>query len=117
MSKLLEKNGAEMCAALVSIAVPIKNFLEDDEFAKLFKEKTKEGVTNRAENMLDVYSSLAPVLFGDVHLKDTLAILAVIEGTTVSKLLKMNGTEMLKDALEAWQTQIAPFFSRLGLSA
>ena len=57
--KLLEMNGAEMAAALVSIAAPIKNFLQDGDFMDTFKERTKD----------------------------------------------------------AWQEQIAPFFTQLGLSA
>ena len=32
MAKLLEKNGAEMCAALVSVAGSVRSFLEDQEF-------------------------------------------------------------------------------------
>lgn len=113
MAKLLEKNGAEMCAALASIAVPIRHFIDDEEFMKLFKDRTKEGL---GAGTLAVYADIVPVLFGEKHRNDTLQILAVIEGTTVSKMLKMNGTELLEDALDAWKNQIAPFFTRLGLS-
>ena len=116
MAKLLEKDCAEMAAALVTIAVPIKNFLEDDEFMKLFKERTKDGVRNQTTDVLAVYSDLMPLLIGEKHLQDVLQILAVVEGTTVKQMLKKNGVEVLKDALLAWQTQIAPFFTQLGLS-
>lgn len=117
MAKLLEKNCAEMAAALVSISSPIKNFLDDEEFMEQFKERTKEGVKNRATDVLAVYSSLVPLLLGDKHLLDTLQILATIEGKDAKTMLSMNGVEVIKDALLAWQEQIAPFFTQLGLSA
>lgn len=116
MAKLLEKNGAEMCAALVSIATPIKHFLEDQEFEKAFKESTKKGVRNQLSGFLTIYSDLVPILFGEKHMKDTLSILAVVEGTTVKEMLKKNGVELLKDAMAAWQEQIQPFFIQLGLT-
>lgn len=116
MAKLLEKNAAEMAAALVSIATPVKNFLQDEEFMKVFKERTKDGVRNRTTDVLTVYADLVPLLIGEKHLPDVLQILAVVEGTDVKKMLKKNGVEVLQDALIAWQTQIAPFFTQLGLS-
>lgn len=115
--KLLEMNGAEMAAALVSLAAPIKNFLTDGDFMEAFKERTKDGVRNRATDILPVYADLVPMLLGEKHLPDTLQILATVEGKSVKDMLKMNGVEVIKDALLAWQEQIAPFFTQLGLSA
>lgn len=117
MAKLLEKNGAEMASALVALATPMKNFMNDAEFIRDFKECTKNGVRIKAHDILTIYTGLIPHLFGDKHLKDTLQILAIVEGTTVSKLLKMNGTELMADALKAWKEQIQPFFTQLGVSA
>ena len=117
MAKLLEKNGAEMCAALVSMARPIRNFIEDAEFMQTFKECTKKGVGSKMEGVLTVYADMMPLLFGDKHMKDTLAIIATVEGVSVSKMMKMNGTEMLADCLKAWNEQIKPFLTQLGLSA
>lgn len=116
-TKLLEKNGAEMANALVALATPIRNFMEDAAFVDAFKECTKNGVRNRATDILQIYTSLVPHLFGDKHLRDTLQILAIVEGTTVQKMLKMNGAELMSDALKAWSEQIKPFFMQLGLSA
>ena len=116
-NKLMDMNGAEMAAALVSISAPIKNFLQDDEFMAAFKERTKDGVRNRATDILPVYADLVPMLLGEKHLEDTIKILATVEGKTVKEMLKMNGVEVIKDALLAWQEQIAPFFTQLGLSA
>ena len=116
MAKLLEKNGAEMCAALVSIATPMKAFLEDEEFNETFKECTKKGIDNKLHGIAIIYADMVPLLFGDKHLKDTLAILAAVEGKTVKEMLKMNGVELMKDALNAWKEQIQPFFTQLGLS-
>ena len=116
MAKLLEKNAAEMAASLVNISAPIKHFLEDEEFMELFREKTAEGIKNKTKDVLTVYAALAPLLFGEKHLKDVLTILAEVEGTDVKDMIKMNGTELLADALIAWNDQIAPFFTRLGLS-
>lgn len=115
MAKLLEKNGAEMASALVALATPIRNYMEDTEFTEAFRACTVRGVTNKATDLLTVYTELVPHLFGDKHLKDTLQILAIVEGTTVQKMLKMNGTELMADALSAWKEQIKPFFMRLGL--
>lgn len=117
MAKLLEKNGAEMAAALVSIAAPLKRFMEDEEFEKAWKNATKKGVKTGMTDVLAIYAELVPLLLGDAHLKDTMAILAVIEGKEIKELLKMNGTELIEDALKAFNEQIKPFFMRLGLSA
>ena len=116
MAKLLEKNGAEMMAALVGIATPLKHLMDDPEFDKAFKEATKKGLKTKMTDILRIYADLTPHLFGDKHLNDTLAILAVIEGTSVKELLKMNGVDLLGDALKAFNEQIKPFFTRLGVS-
>lgn len=117
MAKLLEKNGAEMCAALVSISGCVRSFIEDEAFIQAFRECTKKGIQDKLGGILTIYADLVPHLFGDKHLKDTLQILATVEGTTVKQLLKMNGTDLLEDAMKAWKEQLQPFFSRLGLSA
>lgn len=117
MSKLLEKNGTEMASALVSMAIPLKNFIEDKEFMDEFYKCTRRGVRSKLEGILTIYSGLVPLLFGDKHLKDTLTIISVVEGTNVQNLLKMNGAEMIEDCMKAWSEQIKPFFSRLGLTA
>lgn len=116
MSKLLDKNGLEMANALVSLAKPIKNFLEDKEFLDAFEKCTRNGVVNKMHSIAQVYVDLIPILLGDKHVKDTLAIVAVVEGTSVKKLLDMNGTEMLADCVQAWREQIGPFFTQLGLT-
>ena len=116
MAKLLEKNGAEMCAALVSIAGSLKRFMDDDDFDKAWKNATKKGLQTGMTDILTIYADLAPLMFGDKHLKDTLAILATIEGKTVKELLAMNGTELLADAFKAFNEQLKPFFTQLGLS-
>ena len=117
MAKLLEKNGAEMCSALVSLAAPIKSFIEDTEFNETFKACTKKGMNSQLHGIAIIYADMVPLLFGDKHLKDTLAILSVIEGKSTKELLKMNGTELLRDAINAWKEQIQPFFTQLGVSA
>ena len=114
--KLLEKNGAEMCSALVSIASTLKRFMEDEEFDKAWKKATKNGIDNGVTNILEAYADLVPLLFGDEHLKDTMQILSVIEGKSVKELLAMNGTEMIADALAAFNEQLKPFFLQLGIS-
>lgn len=116
MAKLLDKSGAEMASALVSMATPIRNFIEDAEFMNTFRDCTKKGVKGKMEGVLTIYADLTPILFGDKHLKDTMSIISIVEGESVSKLLKMNGVEMLSDCLKAWNEQIKPFFTQLGLS-
>jgi len=116
MTKLLEKNGAEMCAALVSIAAPMKAFLDDKEFIDTFRACTKKGAKSQLQGMAIIYADMVPLLFGKKHIKDTMAILATVEGKTVKDMLEMNGVELMKDAMDAWKEQISPFFTQLGLS-
>lgn len=115
-NKLLEKSGAEMCAALVSIASSLRRFMDDEEFDKAWKKATKKGLDTGMTDILKIYADIAPLLFGDAHLHDTMQILATIEGKTVKELMDMNGTELLADALKAFNEQIKPFFTQLGLS-
>ncbi|MBO7624384.1 MAG: hypothetical protein J6S82_03650 [Bacteroidales bacterium] len=116
MAKLMEMSGAEMCAALVEIAAPIRRFMDDPEFDEAFKKATQKGVATRATDILQIYTDIVPQLFGKKHLKDTLAILAVIEGKTVKQMLEMNGADLMADAVNAFNEQLAPFFTRLGIS-
>lgn len=114
--KLLEKNGAEMMAALANIAIPLKHLMDDEEFDQAWKEATKKGLRMGMNDVLRIYADIAPLLLGDKHLKDTMAIISEIEGVSVKELLKMDGTEMLCDVLKAYKEQLQPFFIRLGLS-
>lgn len=116
MAKLIEKDGAEMCAALVNIAAPLKRFMEDEAFSNAFKEATKKGWKTGMTDILAIYTEIAPLLFGNDHLRDTLAILAEIEGTSVKELMAMNGTDLIADAIKAFTEQLKPFFIRLGIS-
>ena len=116
MAKLLEKNGAEMCAALVGIASTLKRFMDDEEFSEAWKKATKNGIDRGMTDVLEVYVDIIPFLFGEKHLKDTMSILSVIEGKSVKELLAMNGTELITDAVTAFKEQLTPFFQRLGIS-
>lgn len=116
MAKLLEKNGAEIAAMLVELATPLKRFMDDEEFSSAWKSATKKGVDLGMTDVLAVYVELVPLILGKKHLKDTVAILAAIEGKSASEMLKMNGTELIADALQAFNEQIKPFFTQLGLS-
>ena len=115
MAKLLEKNGAEMCAGLVSIAATIKRFMEDQEFDEAWKKATKKGVEKDMTDVLEIYVDLTPLLF-EKHLQDTMQILSVIEGKPIQELLEMNGTELITDAMKAFNEQLKPFFTQLGIS-
>ena len=110
MAKLLEKNATEMASALIAIAGPLQNFMDDPEFMKAFASCKKSET-------IKIYTVIVPHLLGKKHFKDTLKILSIVEGVSVDKLLKMNGTELIADAFEAWNEQIKPFFTQLGLSA
>ena len=116
MAKLLEKNGAEMCAGLVSIASSLKRFMEDEAFDKAWKKATKKGVQLGVTDVLKVYVDLVPMVFGEEHINDAMAILSVIEGKPVKELLEMNGTELIADAFKAFNEQLKPFFTQLGIS-
>ena len=116
MAKLLEKNGAEMCSALVDIAASLKRFMDDDKFDKAWKQATKKGITLGTTDILKAYADLVPMIFGEEHLKDTMSILSVIEGKSIKELLEMNGTELIADAIKAFNEQLKPFFTRLGVT-
>ena len=116
MAKLLEMNGAEMCAALAGIAGTLKKFMDDAEFDTAWKNATKKGMRSGMTDILKIYAEIAPLLFGEKHLHDTMSILSVIEGKPVRDLLAMNGTELLADDLKAFNEQIKPFFYQLGIS-
>lgn len=116
MAKLIEKNGAEMCACLVNIAAPLRRFMEDAEFDKAWKEATKKGIKTGMTDILKIYTDIIPLILGKTHIKDTLAILAEIEGTTVKEMLEMNGTELLGDVIKAFNEQLRPFFQQLGIT-
>ena len=116
MAKLLEKNGAEMCAALVSISSALKRFMDDEAFDKAWKDATRKGSQLGMTDVLKVYVDLVPFIFGEEHIKDTMSILSVIEGKTVKELMKMNGTELISDAIKAFNEQLKPFFTQLGIS-
>lgn len=114
--KLLEKNGAEMAAMLVNMASKLRRFMDDKDLVAAWQEATKNGVKTGNSDVLAIYADIVPMLLGEKHLKDTLSILADIEGVSVSDMLKMNGTDLLADALQAYKEQLVPFFTRLGLS-
>ena len=114
--KLLEKNGAEMAATLVNMSTRLRKFMEDEEFVKAWQAATKNGLKTGGTDLLVIYADIIPLLFGDKHLPDTMAILADIEGKQAKEMLKMNGTELIADALQAYKEQLLPFFTRLGLS-
>lgn len=116
MAKLLEKNGAEMCAALVEIAGSLKRFMDDPHFDKAWKQATKNGLKLGTGDVLKIYADIVPLLFGKEHLKDTIAILATIEGKSPKELLSMNGVDLMADAMLAFKEQLTPFFQRLGVS-
>ena len=116
MAKLLEKSGAEIMESLVNIAIPLKRLMDDEAFVTAWKDATVKGVKTNATDILKIYVEIVPILLGKEHLRDTLAILAEIEGTSVSKMLKQNGTELLGDLLRAYKEQLEPFFIQLGLS-
>ena len=116
MAKLLEKNGAEMCGALVNIAAALRNFMDDPDFNRAWQDATQKGVNRGMTDVLKVYADLVPMIFGEKHIKDTMTILSEIEGKTVKELLEMNGTELFSDALKAFNEQLKPFFQQLGIS-
>ena len=115
-NKLMEQTAAEMAAHLVELAGPIKRLLDDEEISETWRECTKKGVKNKLESILLIYADMAPLLFGEKHIRDLVYILAAIEGKAVDEMLKMNGAELMKDTMAAWEEQIKPFFSLLGLT-
>lgn len=113
----MEQSAAEMAQHLVELAAPVKSFLDDEEIHEAWEECTKKAVRNKLDSILTVYADMAPLIFGEKHLRDVLQILAAIEGKPVADMLQMNGAELMKDTMLAWEEQIKPFFTLLGISA
>ena len=116
MAKLLEKNGAELCSSMVSIASALRRFIDDAEFDQAWQKATRKGIERDMTDVLRVYADLVPMIFGEKHLNDTMLILSEIEGKSIKDLLEMNGTELFSDALNAFKEQLTPFFQQLGIS-
>ena len=93
MAKLMEKNGAQMMASLANIALPLKRLMDDEEFIKAWQKATVKGLKTGMSDILQIYADVAPLLFGEKHVKDLLA-----------------------DALKAFNEQLKPFFIRLGVT-
>lgn len=122
MGKLLDKTGAELFASLVNIAAPIGNLVKDEKLFKAITESVQSWTTgelrhNNLAFVMNLYSGVVPHLFNEEHLKDVMLILAEIEGTSVGDMLKMNGADLVGDAVKAWKEQIGPFAERAGLTA
>lgn len=116
MAKLIDQNAAELAGTLVSIAGAIKSFVEDEAFMTALSDASNKQVNGRTHAALVFLSDLTPYILSDKHLKDTIAILAAIEGEDPKKMLKKNGAEVLKDAIAAWNGQLKDFFLQLGVS-
>lgn len=114
--KLMEQTGAEMAVTLVTLAGPVRSFLDDAEFQEAWVACTKKGVKNQLTGFLTIYADMTPLLFGSKHLRDTMAIIAAIEGKSAEEALAGNGVDLLADAMKAWKEQLLPFFQRLGVS-
>ena len=114
--KLTELNGWELTNALVEIAEPLGNLAGDDKVWEVFKECTKRGVGIKQKDtfrfILTTYAKLIPALLGKEHKLDTVRILSVVEGKKVDELMKMNGTELLRDFERAFKEQLTPFFTK-----
>ena len=118
--KLSELNGWELMGRLADLAEPIGNLTNDDLFWDTFTECTKRGVSLKQKDglrfILKAYGKLIPILMGEDHRKDTIRILAAVEGKSVPEAMKMNGKQLFQDFLDAYKENIEPFFTRSALS-
>lgn len=116
MKKLTELNGWELMQTLAELAEPVGNIVNDESVWECFKECTKNGVGIKTNNsfrfLLKTYAKLAPLLLGDGHRKDTLSILAAVEGKPLNEIMQMNGAELLKDFSSAYKGVLEPFFTK-----
>ena len=116
MAKLNEMNGWELMAALAELAEPISNLVNDDALWECFVVCTKRGIGLERKDvlrfLLQTYGKMIPLLTGEEHRGDVLRIMAVVEGTTVDKAMKMNGKELLRDFVAAYKEHLEPFFTK-----
>ena len=115
--KLLELNAGELAAALLEIAEPIGNLVNDEPLFEAFKKATANGVSLRVNDrsglqfLMKTYAEVIPMLLSPEHTQDVFRIISVVEGEPISKLMKMNGLQVLKDAYAAFKEQLKPFFT------
>ena len=114
MKKLTDMNAGELAAALVAMAEPIDHLISDQQLAEEmqhcagpesapFMRNTKVGV------FLNVYAKLFPILL-DKHLNDIIKIASICEGVSEKELLEKPGAEVMNSLIDAWRSQLGPFF-------
>lgn len=114
MKKLTEMNGWELMGALVELSEPVNHLVNDDEVWECFRECTKRGVGLKREDgfrfILKAYSELFPLLCGEKHKLDTLKIISIAEGKSVTEAMNQNGAELLSSFEKAYKECLEPFF-------
>lgn len=118
MTKLLEMDTNQLWGALVSLAAPLEALCSDErvyEMAKEYRERVKESRLP-VVSMCCFMAQLLPLLLND-HKADTLTILSIIEGKSISELARMNGAQLALDVYNAWKRELEPFFTRFGHGA
>lgn len=114
MKKLREMNIDEMSVAICRMAEPIANLVEDGAVMDAFRAMAEKGkaATNMLQNMGAFLSTLVPVLLGDKHRQDTLAVMAAVCGQSVEELKVRNGMDVIKDlhAMLTADTDVVPLF-------
>lgn len=120
MKKIAEMDVLELSSLLVEIAEPIGNLAADNEVFEAFRRCTMRGLGLKQRNglrfILQTYSEMMPLLFGDKHKIDTLRVLAAIEGTSLEEVMKLNGAEVFERFKKAWEEHLQDFFTQSALT-
>ena len=116
MKKIVEMDALELSSLLIEIAEPIGNLADDDEVFECFRKCTTRGLKLKQRDglhfILKTYSKLIPLLLGEKHKRDTLRILAAIEGKSVNEIIHMNGKQLIDDFRAAWEDKLEGFFTQ-----
>lgn len=98
MKKLAELNVDEMTLLMCRVAEPAGNLFADGAVIAAFVDVAKvlQEANFRLAGIAYFASKIIPVLLGDAHKEDTLAILAAFDGRPVDELRKQNGLKTMK---------------------
>lgn len=111
--KLKDMTGDQLFDALLEIAEPIGNIASDQELFDIFKEQSiafRRGKIVNAQLYGTLFSRIIPLAIKN-HKTDVYKILAAVEGKKPSDMASMNGMELFRDAKDAWEEQLKPFFT------
>ena len=108
--KLSEMTTDQSIDALVSIATPVSNIVEDDALVQQFKEYQDSGDKPMMELLPQMLKKLVPALF-QKHRADMYKIVSVLSGKSVQDIKAQPMSATIADVREIFDTDLMDFFT------